>query len=374
MNSNRPKIRSGAICAVLLAAPFLASHAQGQTPGDYTNIGVYRAAPDGGVSLWIVDSNGNHAYDSTDQVFSFGLADDIPIMGDWTGTHHLQMGTYRCDTTSNYGYWYIDWNDNHYWDAGDTTFSFGLCRRHSRGGRLDSYRKIADWRRPHPIPDPNKRKTNLYYWYVNTSPECGSSNPQGCDYSYTVNTYGLQYIQVFQFGLPGDTPVTGNWQSPGVLGVGIYRPSEEKLVPEHQHQYLCRFARQLRSSLQRLLPYTNYPSNDTTIPFYPVGINTGTAVTGCWLGACPQVSAGFFNGGPWYTGATGSQQTGNFGVSGDVPLAGPWLCPAPTGSGLSITTNTTLYGETGVYYSKVLQATGSNSTVNTCLYTWTASS
>ena len=178
---------------------------------------------------------------------------------------------------------------------------------------------------------------------------------------------------MFQFGLPGDTPVTGNWQSPSVLGVGIYRPSEGNWYLSTNTSTCPASLPSTPNSVAACNDYfTNYPSNDTTIPFAPVGINTGTAVTGCWPGACPSVSMGFFNGGPWYTGATGSQQEGNFGVSGDVPLAGPWLCPAPTGSGLSITTNTILYGETGVAYSQVLQATGSISPTNNCVYTWTS--
>ena len=89
VNSNRDqKRRSGAVCAVLLAASFLAVYARGQAPGDSTNIGVYRTIQNG-VSNWVVDSNGNHAYDSTDQVFSFGLPGDIPIMGDWKGIHQF---------------------------------------------------------------------------------------------------------------------------------------------------------------------------------------------------------------------------------------------------------------------------------------------
>jgi hypothetical protein len=54
--------------------------------GDWTgtgsgvwNIGVYR-----GQGLWVVDSNGSHAWEVSDAVFnSFGLPGDVPVMGPW---------------------------------------------------------------------------------------------------------------------------------------------------------------------------------------------------------------------------------------------------------------------------------------------------
>ncbi len=47
-------------------------------------IGVFRAAP-GGAGLWIVDINGDHIYNAADdQVFTFGIAGDQPILGFWT--------------------------------------------------------------------------------------------------------------------------------------------------------------------------------------------------------------------------------------------------------------------------------------------------
>src|ERR1035438_1709554 len=188
-----------------------------QAPGDFNKIGVYHqnGVDHNGyplLSVWYVDSNGNFAWDAQDSTYAFGLNTDLPVMGDWTGTHHLQMGVYRG------GLWLVDWNDNHYWDAGDQTFSWGTP------GDIPV---VGDWTHTGKLQIGVVRNINgAFYWYVNTSPLCGSSNPSGCDYSYTVNNVGSQYVQVFQYGLAGDVPVIGNWNHQGVLGVGVYRPSQ----------------------------------------------------------------------------------------------------------------------------------------------------
>jgi hypothetical protein len=150
-------------------------------PGDFKNIGVYRQYDPNTLSAWWVDSNGNNTYDSSDAIHWFGLYGDIPILGDWKGIQHLQMGIYR------QGLWAMDWNDDHYWDAGDEAFSWGWA------GDIPV---VGDWTHTGKLQVGVVRNSNGFlYWYVNTSPECGSSTPQGCDYNYTA-TYHPANIQV----------------------------------------------------------------------------------------------------------------------------------------------------------------------------------
>jgi hypothetical protein len=57
-------------------------------------IGVFRC-PAVGICTWIVDSNNNGQFDASDQQFSFGLAGDFPIVGNWFGSPAYFIGVFR---------------------------------------------------------------------------------------------------------------------------------------------------------------------------------------------------------------------------------------------------------------------------------------
>ena len=82
-------------------------------------IGVFRC-PAVGVCNWIVDSNGNGAYDATDAVYSFGLPGDQPVVGDWNQGGRKRIGVFRGGT------WILDSNGNNAFDLTDLTVFFGL--------------------------------------------------------------------------------------------------------------------------------------------------------------------------------------------------------------------------------------------------------
>jgi hypothetical protein len=119
--------------------------------------------------LWILDTNGNGRFDASDRQFTFGLAGDIPLVGDWDGTGTLKAGLFRkglfildlsghmsgvatgkqdqvfyfgmgtdipiCGDWGNTGVtkigvfrggtWYLDVNNSHAWDTGDQSFVYG---------------------------------------------------------------------------------------------------------------------------------------------------------------------------------------------------------------------------------------------------------
>lgn len=79
------------------------------------DIGNFRAA--GEIGQFILDSNGNGVWDPTDRVFSFGLASDIPIAGDWNGDGRDEIGNFRVD--GDCALFILDSNNSGRWEATD---------------------------------------------------------------------------------------------------------------------------------------------------------------------------------------------------------------------------------------------------------------
>ncbi len=88
-----------------------------------TKIGVFRNG------AWYLDYPGTGVWvgcgapaDPTKDlcISSFGMAGDIPVAGDWTGSGRMQIGVFRN------GQWYLDLNGSGTWNNGDAAYSFGL--------------------------------------------------------------------------------------------------------------------------------------------------------------------------------------------------------------------------------------------------------
>jgi len=294
---------------------------------DANTIGIFRQ-DSSGLTAWFVDSNGDRQYDGGDATYWFGLNGDIPILGDWTNTNHLQLGIFRN------GYWYVDWNDNQQWDSSDQIYAFGLPGDvpvvgdwdHSGVLRIGVYRI-----------DPS---TGLGYWIVNLH-TCTDS--YGCNYGGTtgVATQGVDY-DVFQFGLAGDIPVVGDWDHSGVLRVGVYRPSAGVWI---QNMSAC----------------NDYSCGSIVYNYFnPLG---GQPVMGDWTATGVTLNPGFFLNGQWDVQANGYTMTYYFGQGGDVAVVGPWSAMP---SGLLTVTTTSLPATTqGVPYAQPLSASGGSPN-----YTW----
>lgn len=86
-----------------------------------TEIGVFRAGK------WYVDLNADNAWSGAgtgkDAVYSFGLAGDRAITGDWNRDGKPEIGVLRS------GKWYVDLNANNVWNGAgtgkDAVYSFG---------------------------------------------------------------------------------------------------------------------------------------------------------------------------------------------------------------------------------------------------------
>jgi hypothetical protein len=88
--------------------------------GNIDQIGVFRC-PTVGVCSWIVDSNGDRAWQPTDSVFSYGLTGDKPIVGNWNGNGSNRIGVFRNGTLI------LDNNGSNAWEPSDQVGSFGLA-------------------------------------------------------------------------------------------------------------------------------------------------------------------------------------------------------------------------------------------------------
>ena len=105
------------------------------TGNGVTDIGVFRTAPDGVTGEFILDTNGDHIMDAGDETFTFGLATDHIVVGDWNGDGKTKVGVFRDAASFNPAdagdaIFSLDTNGNHQFDAGDQVFVFGLITDH----------------------------------------------------------------------------------------------------------------------------------------------------------------------------------------------------------------------------------------------------
>jgi len=149
-----------------------------------SDFGVFRAKGDFG--WWYFDSNGNRQWDfGIDQVLQFGLATDIPVVGDWNGDGQSDFGVFRAK--GGQGWWYFDSNGNRQWDSGvDQSLQFGLAT---------DIPVVGDWNGDG-MSDFGVMRNGIWYLDSNGNRQWDS----GTDVVYP------------NFGLPGDKPVGGVWR------------------------------------------------------------------------------------------------------------------------------------------------------------------
>jgi hypothetical protein len=95
-------------------------------PGDWNgdgkdDLGVARNV--NGSLVWYLDTNGTEGWQSGDSIISFGVAGDIPIVGDWNGDRIDDVGVVRFENGNLT--WYLDSNGIRGWQSGDSVIRFG---------------------------------------------------------------------------------------------------------------------------------------------------------------------------------------------------------------------------------------------------------
>ena len=156
--------------------------------GDWTGSGVKRI----GVfrhGTWILDTNNNGILDAGDQVVTFGQAADVPVVGDWNGTGRIKLGLYRAGT------FILDLSGHLSGiptGLSDATFSYGLST---------DIPVVGDW---------NGTGTAKVGVFRNGS--------------WLIDYTGTHFATVtYNYGQAGDIPVTGPWDSAGLTRIGVYR-------------------------------------------------------------------------------------------------------------------------------------------------------
>ena len=151
----------------------------GRTKVGYFNNGV-----------WALDYNGNGVWDGTaggDKFYNFSAgAGDIPVVGDWTGSHTTKIGVYH------QGFWLLDLNGNGVWD-GTTTDKFAAF------GSNGYTPVVGDWN------GDGKTKIGFYYqgfWALDFNGNGQWDGPGPASGADAFAGFG---------GAPGEQPIIGKW-------------------------------------------------------------------------------------------------------------------------------------------------------------------
>jgi hypothetical protein len=181
-------------------------------------IGTFRCAASQ-VCQWFIDANNNGIWDGQfggDIIWNFGLPGDIPVVGDWTGDGKAKIGVMRCPTPAGLCTWFLDIGNKHVYDPATVgTYVFGLTGDRPAVGRwatasTNNASQIGIFRCP--------AGASVCQWVVESLGLTGVST--------TVPTSVFSPSDaIYNFGLPGDVPVIGNWNGNGTLRIGTFRPA-----------------------------------------------------------------------------------------------------------------------------------------------------
>jgi len=179
-----------------------------------------------GPCTWFIDLNNNGQWDGEfggDRVWAnFGLAGDIPVVGDWTGDGKSKIGVIRCTPGStNPCVWYLDMGNRHTYDPATVGILFL--------GQAGDLPAVGSW-----LPNPISPAVEIGVvhcptiggactWTVDSAGMTAHANPTPIDVRPSATTAGaFTALGGFQ---PGDVPVMGNWSGTGTLRMGFFRSS-----------------------------------------------------------------------------------------------------------------------------------------------------
>ena len=160
-------------------------------------VGVFRNS----THLFYHDLNGNGVWNGavTDRQYNFGITGDIPVFGEWNGTTLTEIGVFRPSTHT----FYLDYDGNGVWNgaAVDKQYNFGMT------GDIPV---SADWNIDG-IPEIGVFRPSTHMFYL--------------DYNGNGVWNGASVDKQYNFGINGDTPVSGDWNFDGIPEIGVFRPS-----------------------------------------------------------------------------------------------------------------------------------------------------
>jgi len=249
------------------------------------NIGVFRNS----THLFYLDYNGNGAWNGAgiDKQYNFGISGDIPITGDWNNDGKTEIGVFRPSTHL----FYLDYDGNGAWNGAlvDRSFNFGISGDIPVTGdwNSDGKTEIGVFR----------NSTHLFY----------------LDYNGNGMWNGASVDRQYNFGISGDIPITGDWNNDGKSEIGVFRNSTHLFYLDYNG---------------------NGVWNGASVDWqYNFGISGDIPVTGDWnsdarteIGVFRPSTHLFYldyNGNGAWNGAS-VDRSYNFGITGDKPITGKW--------------------------------------------------
>jgi hypothetical protein len=165
--------------------------------GVFRNGNWYLDYPDTG--SWI--GCGAPADPSKDACLSYGMAGDIPVVGDWSGNGIAKIGVFRN------GNWYLDYKGDGEWSGCGTTAYTDRCYTFGMAGDIPV---VGDWN-GNGISKIGVFRNGMWYLDYNGDGQwggCGTTaDPDRC----------------YTFGMAGDIPVVGDWSGNGAPKIGVFR-------------------------------------------------------------------------------------------------------------------------------------------------------
>jgi len=254
-------------------------------------IGVFRPH----AATWHLDRNANGKFDgcAVDACpATFGLINDVPVVGDWNGSGTTQLGVF--DPASQM--WDLDKNGNAIWEACETD----LCR--GPFGTMADLPVSGYWRSGDKTATIGIYRPRTGWWILDLDGD-GRLDLDSDD------------AHLGPFGMPTDLPIVGDWTGTGKTHIGTFTPQTGQWRLD-----LNGNGRFDNCTVDRCLgPFgkgTDYPvaadwtGDDTT------KIGTFDPASGIW-----QLDS---NGNGIFDGCTIDRCAGPFGTTGDLPIVGRW--------------------------------------------------
>ncbi len=271
------------------------------TTSTKAQIGVFRAG------AWYVDRDENFVWSGCgpDGCYTYGMAGDQAVTGDWDGKGIMRIGVFRN------GWWYLDMNGNDTWDASDASILFGapgdIAVVGNWNGSADGKSKIGVF-----------RNGTWYLDYSGTYAATGTWVGCGAPADPTK-------AACITYGVGSDIPVVGNWNgsADGKSKIGVFRNGTWYL--DYSGTY----------AVTGTWVGCGAPADPTKAACITYGVGSDIAVVGNWNGSADGKSKiGVFRNGTWYldypgTGTwvgCGAPANGvedvcaSFGMSGDLPV------------------------------------------------------
>lgn len=197
------------------------------------------------------------------------------------------------------GFFVVDSNGNYVYDATDKVRQFGLAGDTPVAGDWDGTGvvRMGVFRCPAP-------GAGICTWYLDQNNNGQWDGTLGGDLA-------------FQFGLPGDIPVVGDWNGNGISKVGVIR------CPAVGQPGICSWFLDIQN--------LRAPSGDFFVGLY--GVAGDQPAVGHWSGAggtIPVDNIGVFRTGQWILNSGGSgfwvpsDRQYSYGLPGDIPVVGKW--------------------------------------------------